>query len=840
MSSPPHNPNPPQHQPLHINQHQHYHHQQPQQSQQPFPVHPQQHSQIHHHHQQRLPPPHHHQNKQQQHFTPPPHQVPTFSASGSSSHQQHEQMQNHHRVAAHTQAHTHPQHSQSAPGPVSPTTAPAYFSSASSPSSWNHHPSSSDRIPPYRSGPQSSTMKGSEHFANRGSDWRWVKGGSTDGVPGPEAFGRPVASALSGWPSSADELSNRHLNPVGHEAQFQVPRGRGILPDTVSVDAGGANRDIPSPGRYPYSYPPPASYSDELSTSRSNSTSGRHSHYPMELGDSAGTTMFDRSSGPNSFSGERLQLDHHASHWQHYNNSSVSGRPVVNRSYPQASNPACRVHSSSPMEQANRSQPFYGDGDPAIMVSPSGASKNYSIDRQDSTYQRRRGPWRPPPQVAHSGGPQQLYARHQSPPFLMPRQSAGLAKASSTLEFDVENGGYYPHKPPSSSAAAAGVFAPSGQTHVATAGVAGSSPTAQSSQQIRSRSSSAPLSSPVAAAPAAVGAVDSNQAGQSSSDGHLQSITAPIASVKTDEDRIGPKPGQIVEAGRRIDSASPTDVAVNSTSSGHASSPEKLSAGAVLLDDAAKDKDQMDSYIAELARRRDVEAILKRVKQIVNSVATMSTELRSSVPRNDELTRNVESIVNVMNELVESSLMLETNWEDWTALKDIDVIRRKRMRIAMDEPSEVRPPVRKRTSKKESDAGPGLCHGCHATETPEWRRGPSGSRTLCNACGLIYVKMKKLNYLRPGNSTGGSSVDDVGFATGSRPNKKRKTTPPTLISPKIHDSPPTSSSMVITAGRNRSPSALESPQRMDESGASGTDFRPEGFAHAVENELERE
>lgn len=31
---------------------------------------------------------------------------------------------------------------------------------------------------------------------------------------------------------------------------------------------------------------------------------------------------------------------------------------------------------------------------------------------------------------------------------------------------------------------------------------------------------------------------------------------------------------------------------------------------------------------------------------------------------------------------------------------------------------------------------PGKCHACGINETPEWRRGPDGARTLCNACGL--------------------------------------------------------------------------------------------------------
>lgn len=35
------------------------------------------------------------------------------------------------------------------------------------------------------------------------------------------------------------------------------------------------------------------------------------------------------------------------------------------------------------------------------------------------------------------------------------------------------------------------------------------------------------------------------------------------------------------------------------------------------------------------------------------------------------------------------------------------------------------------------------CQRCGITETPEWRRGPNGLRTLCNACGLYHAKLVK-------------------------------------------------------------------------------------------------
>ncbi|KAH8601050.1 hypothetical protein B0O99DRAFT_589911 [Bisporella sp. PMI_857] len=55
-------------------------------------------------------------------------------------------------------------------------------------------------------------------------------------------------------------------------------------------------------------------------------------------------------------------------------------------------------------------------------------------------------------------------------------------------------------------------------------------------------------------------------------------------------------------------------------------------------------------------------------------------------------------------------------------------------------------------------APPGRCHSCNRAETPEWRRGPDGARTLCNACGLHYAKLTRKNTMKQSQGSNGSSL----------------------------------------------------------------------------------
>ncbi|KAF9028620.1 hypothetical protein BGZ52_009576 [Haplosporangium bisporale] len=52
------------------------------------------------------------------------------------------------------------------------------------------------------------------------------------------------------------------------------------------------------------------------------------------------------------------------------------------------------------------------------------------------------------------------------------------------------------------------------------------------------------------------------------------------------------------------------------------------------------------------------------------------------------------------------------------------------------------PPQKYRKRAKRTHP-PGRCMSCDSSDTPEWRRGPDGARTLCNACGLHYAKLLK-------------------------------------------------------------------------------------------------
>ena len=83
------------------------------------------------------------------------------------------------------------------------------------------------------------------------------------------------------------------------------------------------------------------------------------------------------------------------------------------------------------------------------------------------------------------------------------------------------------------------------------------------------------------------------------------------------------------------------------------------------------------------------------------------------------------------------------------------------------------------TSKRSHSDGkkshPTKCLGCGATETPEWRRGPLGPRTLCNACvSLIFLSCRPSRLRHTRLRMRGDKTDFQGLVHMKLQRKKRK------------------------------------------------------------------
>ncbi|OJD19881.1 hypothetical protein AJ78_00241 [Emergomyces pasteurianus Ep9510] len=75
-----------------------------------------------------------------------------------------------------------------------------------------------------------------------------------------------------------------------------------------------------------------------------------------------------------------------------------------------------------------------------------------------------------------------------------------------------------------------------------------------------------------------------------------------------------------------------------------------------------------------------------------------------------------------------------TNWQ-----KEINHLK-KRNRLLAEELQYLTTSKKRRKRKRDAEMPEKDCSQCHTKTTPEWRRGPSGLRDLCNSCGLRWAK----------------------------------------------------------------------------------------------------
>ncbi|KAK7033261.1 hypothetical protein R3P38DRAFT_2921681 [Favolaschia claudopus] len=96
-----------------------------------------------------------------------------------------------------------------------------------------------------------------------------------------------------------------------------------------------------------------------------------------------------------------------------------------------------------------------------------------------------------------------------------------------------------------------------------------------------------------------------------------------------------------------------------------------------------------------------------------------------------------------------------------TAEKDMELIRTKRASATGMTVGGVIGQTKNKYRKRSRATPPGKCNSCNIRETPEWRRGPDGARTLCNACGLHYAKLVRKREKEAGTVGGPIPVIDM-------------------------------------------------------------------------------
>ncbi|KAJ2673906.1 hypothetical protein IWW42_002036 [Coemansia sp. RSA 1085] len=129
---------------------------------------------------------------------------------------------------------------------------------------------------------------------------------------------------------------------------------------------------------------------------------------------------------------------------------------------------------------------------------------------------------------------------------------------------------------------------------------------------------------------------------------------------------------------------------------------------------------------------------------------------------------------NKFNAQPSDDLVIDMARKAYEVLMVFMTIRRERMSASADNDTmeyirkrrTVLSPARSKTrkrSKRADAAQPNSCRSCGISETPEWRRGPDGARTLCNACGLHYAKLNKkraTEATHPAAGAGSSGTQD--------------------------------------------------------------------------------
>ena len=97
----------------------------------------------------------------------------------------------------------------------------------------------------------------------------------------------------------------------------------------------------------------------------------------------------------------------------------------------------------------------------------------------------------------------------------------------------------------------------------------------------------------------------------------------------------------------------------------------------------------------------------------------------------------------------EWTVVSKSDLQTQPAAKLLSGLKKKQKRKDLPLPSD---PIEKKRSSSQESVAPRKCMHCEVTKTPQWREGPTGPKTLCNACGVRYRSGRLFPEYRPAAS----------------------------------------------------------------------------------------
>ncbi|KAF2237429.1 hypothetical protein EV356DRAFT_521522 [Viridothelium virens] len=132
----------------------------------------------------------------------------------------------------------------------------------------------------------------------------------------------------------------------------------------------------------------------------------------------------------------------------------------------------------------------------------------------------------------------------------------------------------------------------------------------------------------------------------------------------------------------------------------------------------------------------------------------------------------------------------------------------KRNRLLAEEVQSLLAAKKKRKRRKGAGQLQKDCANCHTRVTPEWRRGPSGNRDLCNSCGLRWAKLN--GRVSPRTNSQHSVHSKSDGQSGSPPNITNPQASAKSVLGTKNESPNQSSTTPSTHITNQSPRHITS------------------------------